>query len=88
MLISTYKDGLNILDGDIIDLYYLENISSYLNMFFENGNDFKHQRYNVIMLWENRTMLWKLNKENENRRNFSWHFVPSEATEWRLLWRF
>ena len=38
MLISTYKDGLNILDGDIIDLYYLENISSYLNMFFENGN--------------------------------------------------
>ncbi len=85
MLISTYKDGLNIVDGDIIDLYYLENISSYLNMFFENGNDFKRQRYNVnrnflmhgwrdvkttkvdciklflalynvIMLWENRTI--------------------------------
>lgn len=46
-IIDSYKDGLNIVDGNMIELYYLENISSYLNMFLENGNDFKRQRYNV-----------------------------------------
>ena len=83
--ITKFKEELNIKDNDIINLYYLENLISYLNMFLEKGNDFKRQPfnvnrnflmhgwrdrdttkvdciklflalYNIILLWENRTI--------------------------------
>ena len=46
-IIDKYKESLNIEDEGIIELYYFENIFSYLDMFLKDGKDFKRQRFNV-----------------------------------------
>lgn len=46
-IIDKYKESLNIEDVGIIEVYYSENIFSYLDMFLKDGKDFKRQRFNV-----------------------------------------